>query len=428
MKPFRIARAAAAAAALAAMAGSPVPASADVASFYKDKTITIYIGYSAGGGYDAYARLVGRYIVNHIPGHPRAVAKNYTGAGGLRIMNALYNAFPQDGSVIGAVGRNIISQPLFDPKGVKFDGSKMKWLGSTNQEYSMCVFYHTSKFKTTEDLLTKSPAMGGLALGSSIDVFTLLVNNLLGGHIRLITGYPGGADINLAMERGELDGRCGWSWSSIQSTKPDWLKEDRIRMTLQHALKKHRDLQNIPLITDLVKTERDKKALMVHLSPQVYGRPYAVGPKVPDDRYVALRDAFWKTMHDPKFLADARKRKLPIDPTSGEEMDKLVKEIYALPKGLLAYAAEVGTVKDKSSVTKAVIPIATYEGKITGLKSGGRRVSWAQGGNKGRLRVSGGGTKITVAGKKAKRGALKIGMNCSFRVKGAETALNIDCK
>ena len=184
--------------AITLVAGMMGSAAADVASFYKNKTITMYISFSAGGGYDAYARLIMRHMTRHIPGNPKSVSKQYTGAGGLRTLNALYNVFPQDGTVIGQIGRSAIAQPLWGAKGAKFDGSKLKWLGSANTEYSLCVFWHESKFKSTEDLLTKRPNMGGVGIGSSIDVFTLLANNLLGAKIKLITGYPGGADINLA--------------------------------------------------------------------------------------------------------------------------------------------------------------------------------------------------------------------------------------
>lgn len=402
---------------------------ADVASFYKNKTITMYIGFSAGGGYDAYARLIMRHMVRHIPGNPKQVAKQYTGAGGVRVLNAIYNVLPQDGTAIVAAGRSVIAQPLFNkgPK-VKFDGSKLKWLGSANTEYSLCVFWHESKFKSTEDLLTKRPNMGGVGIGSSIDVFTLLANNLLGAKIKLITGYPGGADINLAMQRKELDGRCGWSLSSIKSTAPDWMRDNKINFTLQYALKKHPELQAVPLITDLVKNERDSKALKVHLAPQAYGRPFAVGPNVPHARYVALRNAFWKTMNDPDFLADTKKRKLPIAALSGQEVQKLVNEIYALPKDLLAYADKVGNSREGTDVVTAVIPVETYAGKITRVRRGGRRLSWKGDSASGKLRVSGSKTKIFVAGKKGKRKALKVGMNCAFTVKGAQTALKIDCQ
>jgi tripartite-type tricarboxylate transporter receptor subunit TctC len=429
MKSTILKKLAATATVAATIAGVTSSASADVASFYKGKTITMYIGFSAGGGYDAYARVIMRHMVKHIPGNPKHVAKQYTGAGGVRVLNAIYNVFPQDGTAIVAAGRSVITQPLFrNAAKAKYDGAKLKWLGSANQEYSLCVFWHESKYKSTEDLLTKTPNMGGVGIGSSIDVFTLLVNNLLGAKQKLITGYPGGADINLAMQRRELDGRCGWSLSSIKSTAPTWIRDNKINFTLQHALKKHPELQAVPLITDLVKNERDKQALKVHLAPQAYGRPFAVGPKVPDDRFMALRTAFWKTMNDPEFLADAKKRKMPIDALRGEDVQALIDEIYALPKDVLEYADKVGNSREGTQVAKAVIPVETYQGAITRVRRGGRRVSWKGASASGKLRVSGSKTKIFVAGKKGKRKALKVGMNCAFTVKGAQTALKIDCK
>ena len=417
------------AAATTLVASMTTSATADVASFYKGKIITMYIGFSAGGGYDAYARLIMRHMVRHIPGNPKSVAKQYTGAGGVRVLNAIYNVFPQDGTAIVAAGRSVIAQPLFrNAAKAKYDGSKLKWLGSANQEYSVCVFWHESKFKSTEDLLRGKPNMGGVGIGSSIDVFTLLVNNLLGAKQKLITGYPGGADISLAMQRKELDGRCGWSLSSIKSTAPSWMRDNKINFTLQHALKKHPELQSVPLITDLVSSKRDKQALKVHLAPQAYGRPFAVGPKVPDDRFKALRTAFWKTMNDPDFLADAKKRKMPIDPLKGEDVQALIGDIYALPKDVLDYADKVGNSRKGTQIAKAVIPVETYMGAITGIKSGGRRVSWKGPTATGKLRVSGSKTKIFVAGKPGKRKSLELGMNCAFTVKGAQTALKIDCK
>ncbi len=418
----------AAAAAVAVAASAPVKASeADVANFYRGKTLTFYIGYSAGGGYDAYARIIAQHMVRHIPGNPKAIGKNYTGAGGLRVLNALYNVFPQDGTNLAIVGRNVVSQPLFGIKQAKFDGSKFKWLGSANQEYSLCVFWAESGINSIQDALAKRPTMGGLAIGSTIDVHTLLVNNLLGGKFKLITGYPGGADINLAMQRREVDGRCGWSWSSIKATGADWIQDKKINLTLQYAMKRHPELPNVPLISELVTDKKLSDALYVHISAQVYGRPFAVGPNVPKERYEALRAAFWKTMNDPVFLADAKKRRIEIDPAPGEEVQKLINNVYAMPRDVLDLADKIGTTKG-TEVAKAVVPVLTYKGEITGLKSGGRRVSWKGETGKGRLRVSGSGTKITVAGQKAKRGALKVGMKCDFRVKGAETALNIDCK
>jgi len=409
-------------------AGIGSAAAQDMASFYSGKTMTMYVGLSAGGGYDVYARTVAQHMVRHIPGNPRIVTKNLTGAGGMSQVNGMYNVFPQDGTIVGIVSRNLVTEPLFGNKAAKFDGSKFYWLGSANTEYSLCVFWHKSKFSTTEDLFRKQPIMGGIAISATTDIHARLVNNLLGGNIKLITGYPGGADINLAMQRGEVDGRCSWSYSSIKSTAPDWLRDNKIHMVLQVGVSKHPELPQIPLISDIVTDPKDKAALKVQVAPQAFGRPFATGPRVPKARAAMLRKAFWDTLHDPKFLADAKKRKLEIDAMRGEDVQKLIDEIYALPKDVLARSREAATSSARTSVAKAVVPIETYMGEITALKNDGRRVSWKGPTAKGRLRVSGSGTKITVAGKKAKRKELKVGMACSFRVKGAQTALNIDCK
>ena len=344
------------------------------------------------------------------------------------MMNSLYHVFAQDGTNVAIIMRNLVSEPLFGNKAAKFDGSKFQWLGSANQEYSMCTFWHTSPIKNYEDLISKPAIVGGISKGSTTDIHARLVNNLLGGKLRLVTGYPGGADINLATERGEVDGRCGWSWSSINATGADWLKNKKISLTIQFAMKKHPDLPHIPLIRDLVTDPADKKALDVHLSPQVYGRLFATGPKVPADRAAALRKAFWATMTDPVFLAAAKKRRLQIDPAPGEQVAKLVNAVYAMPREFIDRAQLVGTSSDRTKVSKAVIPVETHMGKISGIKSAGRRVSWAGGGKKGKLRVSGRRTAILIAGKKAKRKSLVIGMQCAFTVKGAQTALKIDCK
>ena len=409
-------------------AGITTATAQDMASFYSGKTMTMYVGLSAGGGYDTYARTIGRHMVRHIPGNPRMVTKNLTGAGGMRQANGMYNVFPQDGTVIGIISRNLVTEPLFGNKAAKFDGSKFYWLGSANTEYSLCVFWHKSKFSTTEDLLRKRPVMGGIAVSATTDIHARLVNNLLGGSIKLITGYPGGADINLAMQRGEVDGRCSWSYSSIKATAPDWLRDNKIHMLLQVGVSKHPELPQIPLIGDLVKDPKDKKALQVQIAPQAFGRPFATGPGVPKARAAMLRKAFWDTLHDPKFLAEAKKRRLEITPMAGADVQKLIDDVYALPKDVLARSREAATSSARTTVAKAVVPVVTYTGKITALKSGGRRVTWKGATAKGKLRVSGRGTKITLAGKKAKRKALKVGMACSFRVKGAQTALNIDCK
>lgn len=364
----------------------------------------------------------------YLPGNPSFTPRNYTGAGGMRLANALYNTFAQDGSVIGIIGRQVPLEDLTGNPKVKFKADKFHWLGSANQEYSVCAFWHTSPIKTTDDLFNKVPIVGGTGAGSGTDTQAMVLNNLIGTRLRLITGYPGGADINLAMEKGEVHGRCAWSWSSVTSTRGKWLKDKKITFPLQIARKSHPDLKHVPLVGKFIKNEKDRQALNVVLAGLVMGRPFAVGPGVPADRVKVLRKAFMDTMKDPKLVAEAKKGRLPIDAVSGEEVQELLAGLYALPKEIIDHAGNAISNKNNINISQAKLSVSNYSGKITKLQRGGRRVSWSGGGKKGKLRVSGSKTKITVGGKGAKRKNLAVGMSCNFRVLGAQSALNIDCK
>jgi tripartite-type tricarboxylate transporter receptor subunit TctC len=411
---------------LAGLGTSPVAADA-VSDFYKNKRVTMYIGYSAGGGYDRYGRTVARYMGRHIPGKPSITPKNYTGAGGMRLANALYSAFKQDGASIGIIGRQVPLEDLTGNPKVKFKANKFHWLGSANQEYSVCAFWHKSPIQTTDDLFNKVPIVGGTGAGSGTDTQAMVLNNLIGTRLRLITGYPGGADINLAMEKGEVHGRCAWSWSSVLTTRAKWLKEKKVVFPLQIASRSHPDLTHVPLVGKFIKNEKDRKALDVVLAGLVMGRPFAIGPNVPADRVKALRTAFMATMKDPKFLAEAKKGRMPIAPVSGEEVQTLLAGLYSLPKEIIDHAANAISNKNNINITQAKLTISSYTGKITKVQRGGRRVSWKGNGKKGKLSVSGSKTQITVAGKKAKRKALKPGMSCTFKVLGAQSAMAINC-
>lgn len=395
-------------------------ASADaVSDFYKRKRITIYVGYTAGGGYDRYARTIARHIGRHIPGNPRTVVKNKPGAGGLILTNEMYNTLPKDGSIFATIGRGLPMEPLFGSKEAKFDPTKMLWIGSANNEVSVCVSWHKTKIKTVDDMLTKKWVVGGVAAGSDTDAFPRVVNNLLGAQMKLVTGYPGGADINLAIERGEVDGRCGWSWSSVKSTRAKWLKDKKINVLMQMSTSKHADMPNVPFVLDYAKSERDRNVLKLIYARQAWGRPFVGPPGIPADRAKALQDAFMATMKDPKFLADAKKQKLEIAPISGPEIKKLMVALYKSPPDMVQAAKAALSRTDKIEIAKAVIPIETMAGAIAKLRSGGRRVTFEGGGKTQKVRVSGSRTKITVAGKKAKRKALKVGMKCELTYQGS---------
>src|SRR5262249_50028357 len=284
------------------------------ADFYKGKAVELYIGYTVGGGYDVYARLLARHLGKHIPGNPTVVPKNMEGAASMRLANWLYTAAPKDGTAIGTFSRGIAFDPLLGHKGAQFEAAKYSWIGSANDEVSVCVAWENTGFATFEDMLSKELTVGSTSTADDTYQFPRTVNGVLGTKMKIITGYPGGNEISLAMERGEVQGRCGWSWSSIVSTRAQWLAEKKINVLVQMALSKHPDLPNVPLVLDLAKTEEQKQILRLIFARGVMGRPFAAPPDIPADRAAALRRAFMDTMKDKEFLAEAEKAKLEITP------------------------------------------------------------------------------------------------------------------
>jgi tripartite-type tricarboxylate transporter receptor subunit TctC len=311
------------------------------ADFYKGKTVELYIGYSVGGAYDLYARMLARYLGQHIPGNPTVVPKNMEGAGSLRLANWLYNVGPKDGSVMAIIGRGTGFDPILGNAKAQFDGPKFTWIGSANNEVSICVAWHTAGVSKFDDLLNRELIVGGTSSSADTDQFPKVVNGVLGTKMRVITGYPGGNDVNLAMERGEVQGRCGWSWSSVKSTHQKWYDEKKFTVLMQLALEKHPDLPDVPLIVDLAKTDEQRLILKLIFARQVIGRPFLAPPNVPKERAEALRKAFMDTMKDPAFLADAEKAKMEITPVPGDQVEKLVTDIYATPKSTAQKASEL---------------------------------------------------------------------------------------
>lgn len=311
------------------------------ADFYKGKTVELYIGYSAGGGYDVYGRLLARHMGKHLPGNPTILAKNMTGAGSLKLANWLYNVAPKDGTAFGIIGRGTGFDPLLGRKGAQFDAEKFNWLGSMNDEVSVCVAWHTTGIRSIEELFGKELTVGGTGASADTDQFPRITNGVLGTKFKIVSGYPGGNDVGLAMERGEVQGRCGWSWSSVRSTHQDWLDGKKINILVQLALSKHADLPNVPLIIDLAKNDEQRRILRIIFSRQTMGRPFLAPPGLPRERVDALRKAFMDTMKDKEFLADAEKAKLEITPVSGADVQKLVEEAYDTPKEIAKKAAEL---------------------------------------------------------------------------------------
>jgi len=327
---------------VAAIAASTPVIADDTGSFFAGKTVRIVVGFSPGGGYDLYARELGRYLGRHISGRPSVVVQNMAGAGSLKAVNFLFNAAPRDGTVVATFSRGIVFEPLIGHlDGAQFDAPKFSWIGSISNEVSVCAINASRGIATWHDMLTARTVIGASGAGADSDAFPIVLRNLFHLPMRIVTGYPGGADLNLAMERGEIDGRCGWSWTSILSRNREWLTDKRIRITLQIALAKHEDLPDVPLITDLVSDPRQVAALRLIVSRQGIARPFAAPPEVPAERIAALREAFDATMRDPDFLAEMRSQALDVRPLAGAAVQALMRDIYASPPDVVKLARDM---------------------------------------------------------------------------------------
>lgn len=414
--------------AAASIAGIQTEAEASVADFYKTKSISIYIGSTPGGGYDQYGRLLGRHMDRHIPGNPSFVPKNMPGASSRRALGFIYEVAPKDGSALGIVIRGTLFDPLFYPeKGLKIDPTKLTWIGSANSEVTTCVAWHETGIKSLDDLRTKGMTVGASGPNSTDSTFSKLLNEMAGTKIKVIHGYPGSTQVHLAMERGEVHGRCGLGWDSIVARLQDWLKGKKINILLQLAMKKHKDLPDVPFAMDLARNEQDKQVMELLFSPNLMGRPFFGPPGMPADRAQALRAAFTATMKDPKFLSEAERLEVAIEPLTGEEMGQLVNRIYGMPDSAIQAARAILT--SKEGVTKRVAKYYTVGAELVKTNKKGSRIWFMDKGKEAQASVSGRRSTVTIAGKKAKRSALKAGMSCAITYEGHRTlAKTVACE
>jgi tripartite-type tricarboxylate transporter receptor subunit TctC len=309
------------------------------AEFYRGRNVFVVIGYTPGGGYDLYARLLARHLGKHIPGNPTVVPQNMPGAGSLKAANYLYTIAPKDGSVIGTFAHGMGSAPLLGQ--AKFDARRFAWLGSIAKDVMLCLSWNSSPIRKWDDVMARPFLFGGVAAGNAPDIYAKLYNAVLGAKIRLATGFPGTNDIALAMQRREVDGLCGIAWSTVKAEHGDWLRDAKVRVLLQAAAAKAPDLPNVPLAGTFVRTPRGRQVLNFVLASQIMARPFAAPPGIPADREAILRRAFDETMKDPAFLSDARGLMLDVDPASGAEIDRLIAELYATPKDVVTEATNV---------------------------------------------------------------------------------------
>jgi tripartite-type tricarboxylate transporter receptor subunit TctC len=332
---------------LVATASANLAAAQSVADFYRGQTITLLVGANTGGGYDAYARPVSRHLGRFIPGEPNIVVKYMPAAGGLPAANSLYTVASKDGLTMGAVQRHTPFEVLRGNKSIVYDPFKFNWLGSLNSEVSVMMVRADAPPQSAPDLLTKPLIVGDLGNETDSDIESNAMVNLLGAPLRIIRGYSGTAENLLALEKGEIQGLHGVSWSYVKTRKADWLRDKTIRILLQTG-GPHRDLPDVPTIYSLVTNEEVRQVWDLILAPKVMSRPYLLPPGVPAERVAALRTAFERLAQDPAFLAEMDRTKTEVSYLSGAESERLISRVYAFPPEIVARMVEAISSRDKA--------------------------------------------------------------------------------
>jgi len=327
---------------VALVASASATARADtVAQFYAGKSLHLVIGYAPGGGYDLYARTLARHIGRHIPGTPNVVVQNMPGAGSLKAANFLYTIAPRDGTTFGGFSRGAYLDPLLGRgAGAQYEAAKFGWLGSISSEVGVCAFRSAAGIKSWADMRAKPFIIGSTGAGADADVFPTVLRRMFKLPMKVVAGYGSAAEIVVAIKRSEVDGRCGWSWSSLLSWHRDMFDAKQIDVVLQLAARRLDELPDVPLVTDVAEHPDHKAVLNLIVSRQVMARPYVVPPGVPAERLKALQRAFSATMADPAFLADARRQELEVRPVSGAEAAALLNDAYTTPPALVRQAID----------------------------------------------------------------------------------------
>jgi tripartite-type tricarboxylate transporter receptor subunit TctC len=303
-----------------------------MAAFYKGKNVFMVIGSAAGGGFDTYGRLVARYIGKYIPGQPNVVPQNMPGAGGSAAAYHVAQVAPPDGTFIAAVHPAVIMDPILgDRAKIKFDPSSLNWIGSANSDVYVCVVRADAPVKTFADAMKTEIILGGSSDAASTREFPTLLNNVLGTKFKIVSGYAGNRDTTLALDKGEIQGICGAAWSSVQAIRPQWFKDGTARVLVQEDAKGHADLnkQGIPRSIDFAQNDQQRALMTLYYSQEIFGRPYLMAKDVPAERVAVIRKAFISALHDPDLLADAQKLSADVIPVAGEDLQQLVKQIYA---------------------------------------------------------------------------------------------------
>ena len=320
------------------------PKSSDAAApadFYKGKVVQVVVGFTAGGGYDLYARVLAQHMGKHIPGNPTLIPQNMPGAGSVKAANYLYNVAPKDGTVFGIFDRGLPMERLLGRTvGQQFDATKFSWIGSVTDEPAVCAFSMRSGIRNWEDMRTKPFKVGGAGATADDEIYPAMLKNMFHLPLRVISGYPGRPETVLSIQRGEIDGLCGWSWSSLMSRDKTLLDSRQIGIALQLGVENSLNLPGVPLVGDLTDDPKQKAALKLVFSRLTMARPFAAPPGLSPGRVGTLRDAFDATMRDAAFLAEMQKLALEVRPQDGRKVEQLIGEIYAYPSDVVRLAAE----------------------------------------------------------------------------------------
>lgn len=324
---------------------TPACAQDAVADFYRGKSIDIYIGYSAGGSYDAYARLVGRFLGDYIPGRPRVTIRQMAGGGSRIAANFVYNIAPKDGTVLATADQAMpVQQAVGDPD-IKFDTSRFNWIGNPTADNNLLVVWHTANVKTLDDIKKKDVILASTGINTSSQ-YAQALNSIAGTRFKIVLGYPGAAEMGLAMEKGEAMSHTA-PWAAWKASHPDWIRDKKIDIIFQVGLRRSKELPDVPLFMDYATTDLDRAALRLFSSAAALGRPLFTTPGVPQERVDALRKAFDETVRDGAFLQAAAQSGLDIDPVSGIELQRIVEEIVASPKDVTTRLSSIIALPDQ---------------------------------------------------------------------------------
>jgi tripartite-type tricarboxylate transporter receptor subunit TctC len=329
-------------AALVCFAAVPANAQDAVADFYRGKQIDIIVGSTAGGGYDAYARLISRHFSNHMPGNPAVVVENMPGAGSGKAAGYVYSVAPKDGTAMAAVFPGVLLDPLIGDVRVPYDPEKLDYVGNANSDVYICFLRSDAPAKTLQDTFSHEVILGVSNAGGTTRDLSTMLNNLIGTKFRIVGGYAGSKEITLAVERNEVQGACGIGWTGLPTLHPDWFANKLVNVIVQLDVKGHPDLNamGVPLATQFAKTDEDRQVMELIESQGVFGRPYILPPGVPADRVAALRKAYMETMNDPALKAEAETMQLDTGAMSGDDLQALVTRLYALPPAIVARARQ----------------------------------------------------------------------------------------